>query len=303
MDRRIVKALKHPRFILANLLTLRPINRMFSDENYLKLEYRFMTGRKLNWDHPQRFNEKIQRLKLINNSKLCSSLVDKYLVKEYVGRKIGPGHVFPTLGLYESFDEIDFNVLPEMFVLKTTHDSGTVIIVKDKQKMNKDIVKEKLTKSLARNYYWIGREHPYKNVRPRIIAEPFFKDDSGGLNDYKFFCFDGTPKYLFYVSERANAEGKPPKFDFYDMKLEHLPILCKGHENSANPLTMFPEFDQMKEIAAILSKGFPHIRVDFYLINHQVYVGEMTFHHDGGFVPFIPDEWDYIFGKEIDLKI
>ena len=301
--RRIIKVFKHPRIILANLIALGPINRLFSDESYLKLTYRFMTGRKLNWDNPQRFNEKIQRLKLLNNSELCTTLVDKSAVKDYVESKIGSGHVFPTLGLYESFDEIDFDALPNQFVLKTTHDSGTVVIVKNKAGLDTQKAKEKLNKSLAKNYYWAGREHPYKNVKPRIIAEQYFTDASGGLNDYKFFCFNGIPKYLFYASERMNTKGLPPKFDFYDMNLNHLSIQCNGHENSSTPLTSFPEFEQMKEMAAVLSEGFPHIRVDFYLVDHQVYVGELTFHHDGGFVSFIPDEWDYIFGKDIVLNI
>lgn len=300
--RRIKKAIRHPRYILANVLEWRGVNHRFSDINYLKLMYRFRTGHKLNWDNPQRFNEKIQRLKLLNNSDLCTRLVDKVGVKEYVTEKFGEGYVFPNLGVYNSFDEIDFDSLPEQFVLKTTHDSGTVVIVKDKNRLDREAARKKLTNALSRNYYWEGRELPYKNVKPRIIAEQYMKDDSGGLNDYKFFCFNGVPTYLFYASERANPQGLPPRFDFYDMELNHLPIQCNGHENSKTPLTPFPEFELMKEVAAKLSVGFPHVRVDLYLIDHKIYVGEMTFHHDGGFVSFIPDEWDYTFGEQIDLS-
>lgn len=300
--RRIKKALRHPRYILANVLEWGFVNHTFSDVSYLKLMYRFRTGRKLDWDNPRRFNEKIQRLKLLNNSDFCTRLVDKVGIKEYVTEKLGEGYVFPNLGVYNSFEEIDFDSLPDQFVLKTTHDSGTVVIVKNKAIFDKEAANKKLTKALSRNYYWEGRELPYKNVKPRIVAEPYMTDGTGGLNDYKFFCFDGKPTYLFYASERDNPQGLPPKFDFYDMELNHLPIQCNGHENSKTPLVPFPEFEQMKKIAAVLSEGFPHVRVDLYLINHRIYVGEMTFHHDGGFVSFIPDEWDYTFGEHIDLK-
>ena len=264
--------------------------------------YRFRTGKVLNWEHPVRFNEKIQRLKLINNGELFSTLVDKVGVKQFVTDKLGEGYVIPTIGVYDSFDQIDFSTLPNSFVIKTTHDSGTIVIVRNKSDFDLEKAQKIITKSLSRNYYWNGRELPYKNVKPRIIVEPYMVDDSGGLNDYKFFCFNGEPKYLFYASERSNPLGLPPKFDFYDMELNHLPIQCNGHENAAIPLSFFPEFEQMKHLAAILSEGFPHVRVDFYLINKSIYVGELTFHHDGGFVSFIPDEWDYEFGKSIKLE-
>ena len=301
MNRKLKKVIKHPRFILARFLAWYPINRLFSDETYLKLMYRFRTGKVLNWEHPVRFNEKIQRLKLLNDSELCSTLVDKVGVKQYATDKLGDGYVIPTIGVYEKFEQIDFSALPNSFVIKTTHDSGTIVIVKNKSDFNPAKAQKKISKSLSRNYYWNGRELPYKNVKPRIIVEQYMVDSSGGLNDYKFFCFNGEPKYLFYASERSNPLGLPPKFDFYDMELKHLPIQCNGHENAATPLSYFPEFDQMKRLASILSEGFPHVRVDFYLINKRIYLGELTFHHDGGFVSFIPDEWDYEFGKSITL--
>jgi len=301
MDRQLKKVIKHPRYILARVLAWYPINRLFSDERYLKLMYCFRTGKVLNWENPVRFNEKIQRLKLLNNSEHCSTLVDKVGVKEYVTEKLGEGFVIPTIGVYDSFDQIQLADLPNSFVIKTTHDSGTIVVVKNKYDFNSTKARKIISKSLSRNYYWAGREYPYKNVKPRVIVEQYMADKSGGLNDYKFFCFNGEPKYLFYASDRSNPLGMPPKFDFYDMDLKHLPIVCNGHENASKPLDYFPEFDQMKHLAAVLSAGFPHVRVDFYLIDKRVYVGELTFHHDGGFVSFIPDEWDYIFGKSIVL--
>jgi hypothetical protein len=273
-----------------------------SDKLFLKVYYRLCLGRKLDFDNPRSFTEKIQWLKLYNTSPLCTQLVDKYAVREYVKNRIGSEHLVPLLGVWDSFKDIDFNKLPDRFVLKTTHDSGGVVICRDKKKLNFEQAQKVLTGSLKRNYFWKGREYPYKNVKPRIIAEKFMEgEDRGYLVDFKFFCFNGVPKVLFFASNRYNAEHTPPRFDYYDMEMNHLPVRSKGHDNAEKRLSMFPEYLEMQKIAAVLSQGFPHVRVDLFMSKGKIFFGEMTFHHDGGFVPFIPDEWDYKFGEMINL--
>lgn len=210
------------------------------------------------------------------------------------------GYIIPTLGVWDSFDEIDFASLPDQFVLKCTHDSGGLVICKDKSKLDMNAARAKITKSLKTNYYYSGREWPYKNVKPRIIAEEFMTDEfSHDLKDYKFFCFDGVAKAMFIASDRHTA-GAETKFDFYDMDFKLLPF-TNGHPNSTYNINCPKTFYQMKELAERLSKGIPHIRVDFYEINGKVYFGELTFFHWSGFVPFEPAEWDEKFGNWIDL--
>ncbi|MBQ7663640.1 MAG: glycosyl transferase [Bacteroidaceae bacterium] len=298
---KFVKGLKKPYLILPHfwMACSRFIN---SDEMYLKVLYRLCHGKKLNLGHPVTYTEKLQWLKLHNTSELCTQLVDKYGVREYIKEKIGEKYLIPLLGVWEHFDDIDFDKLPDRFVLKTNHGSGGVIICKDKSVLNKESAKRTLEKSLKKNYFWVGREYPYRNVPPRIIAEKFMEDDEGNPPvDYKFFCFDGEPQVLFYASERFNSQGLPPKFDYYDIALNHLPVRSKGHENAVQKLQMFPQFEEMKQLARILSEGFPHVRVDLYLVDGKIYFGEMTFHHDGGLVPFIPEDWDKKFGDMIKL--
>ena len=277
---------------------------IFSDKLYLGVYYRLCLGKKLDLKHPKAFTEKIQWLKLHNTTPLCSMLVDKYAVREYVKDRIGEEYLVPLLGVWNRVEDIDYSSLPLRFVLKTTHDSGGVVICRDKNRLDIKQANRILKKSLSRNYFWKGREYPYKNVKPRIIAEQFMEgEDRGYLVDFKFFCFDGEPRVLFYASNRYNEQHTPPRFDYYDMELNHLPVKSKGHENSENELELFPEFEQMKEIARKLSDGFPHVRVDLFISKGRIFFGEMTFHHDGGLVPFIPDEWDLEFGKMIKLPI
>ncbi len=242
----------------------------------------------------------MQWLKVNYRNPLYTELVDKYEVKQYVTDKIGEQYIIPTLGVWERFEDIDVDALPERFVLKCTHDSGGLVIVKDKSQFDKNAAKEKINDSLKRNYYWSSREWPYKNVKPRIIAEPYMEDTkTGELRDYKFFCFDGEVKAMFIATERQKA-GEEVKFDYFDADFNHLPFV-QEHENAA----VTPEkpvcFDEMKRLASALSKGIPEVRVDFYEVDARVYFGEMTFYHFGGFMPFKPEEWDYTFGSWITL--
>lgn len=275
---------------------------LLPDKIYLQIYYRRIFGRKLNLKEPKTFNEKIQWLKLYDRNPTYSKMVDKYEAKNYVENKIGKEYIIPTLGVWEEFDKINFSELPNHFVLKTTHDSGGVVIVKDKDKMNLVKTKKIIEDSLNNNYYLQGREWPYKNVKHRIIAEKYMVDESGyELKDYKFFCFNGIAKVMFIASDRQNT-NEETKFDFFDMEFNHLPF-TNGHPNSNKIIIKPKSFEKMKKLAEILSEGIPQVRIDFYDINGNIYFGEMTFSHWSGFVPFIPDEWDYRLGSMINLPV
>ena len=272
-----------------------------SDEAYLKLKYHAAMGKKLNLTNPATYNEKLQWIKLYDHNPLYTTLVDKYEVKSYVSHLIGSKYIIPTLAVWNSFDDINFDILPNQFVLKCTHDSGGLVIVYDKNRFNLNSSREKLNASLNRNYYLIGREWPYKNVKPRIIAEKYMRDEeTDELRDYKFFCFDGKVEYLFIASDR-NKPGEEVKFDFFDRNFRKLPMRQAVHPNSNYHIQKPKTFEQMIEIAEKLSQNIPAVRIDLYEVNGQVYFGEYTFFHHGGMVPFIPEEYDVIWGEKIKL--
>lgn len=265
---------------------------------FLKIMYRFTIGKKLNLKKPQTFNEKLQWLKLNDRNPRYTNLVDKYLVREYVSEKIGDEYLVPLYKVYESVDEIELESLPRQFVLKCTHDSGGVILCKNKKTFDKQKEFNKLKKLLNRNYYYSTKEYPYKNIKPRIICEEYLIDEkSKDLMDYKFFCFDGKPHFM-YVASNRNVETK---FDFYDLEFNHLDVK-QHYENSTEIIKKPKNFDQMITLATRLSKDIPHVRVDFYECNEKIYFGEMTFYHFSGFVKFEPEYYDELFGKYINIK-
>ena len=253
--------------------------------------------RQLNLDRPETFNEKLQWLKLYDRNPEYTKMVDKYEAKKYVADIIGQEYIIPTLGVWDKFEDIEFDKLPKQFVLKPTHTSGNVFICKDKEKINYKQLRKMINKWLKRNYYLIHREWPYKNVRPRIIAEQYMVDESGTeLKDYKFFCFNGEPKLLFVAKDRPYAT----KFNYYDMDFKKLPF--KQHYKNFNDYIEKPKgFEKMIELSRKLSKDIPHVRVDFYDINGKVYFGELTFYHFSGFEKFEPEEWDRILGDMLEL--
>lgn len=275
--------------------------RFYSDKKFLEELFSLRTGYKLNLDNPQTFNEKLQWLKLYNRKPEYVQMVDKVEAKKYVAGVIGEEHIIPTLAVYDRAEEIDFETLPNQFVLKCTHDSGGIVICKDKTKLDRNEAIRKLAHGLETNYFYFNREWPYKNVKPRIIAEPYMEDESGELKDYKFFCFDGEPKAMFIASDRFE-KNEETKFDFFDMDFNHLPF-TNGHPNASCPINKPKGFDEMKALARKLSKGMPEVRVDFYDVNGHIYFGELTFFHWSGMVPFQPKEWDYKFGEWIKLPI
>ena len=273
------------------------------DEEYIKRMFKLTMGYKLDLDNPKTYNEKLQWLKLNYHNPECVVAVDKYLSKQYVADKIGEQYVVPLYGVWDSFDEIDFDSLPEQFVLKTTHDCGGVVVCKGKNSFDKKSAKAFLEKHLKHEYFYHCREWPYKQVKPRIIAEKFMKDSKNqseeGLTDYKFFCFDGEPKAMFIATDRARKDTET-KFDFFDMEFNHLPF-TNGHPNSDKEIKKPEKFELMIELSKKLSQGFPHVRVDFYESEGNIYFGELTFFHWGGMVPFEPKEWDETFGEWITL--
>jgi len=269
------------------------------DKWFLSLKYYKNFARFPNWNNPKTFNEKLLWLKVYNHDPRLTRLVDKYAVKEYVAVRIGKDYVIPTIGVWDSAENIDFDQLPNQFVLKATHDSGRVVICKDKHTLDKELARFEMKKSLERDFYLATREWPSKNVPRRIIAEPYLEDEeTKELRDYKFFCFNGKVKAMFIATDRQKREE--PYFDFFDTEYNHL-NLKQGHPNSPVPPQKPKCFEEMKCLATKLSEGMPHVRVDFYEVNGKVYFGELTFFHFSGTVPFEPEKWDFEFGSWILL--
>lgn len=267
------------------------------DKIFLKFMFKIRMRKKLNLETPITFNEKIQWLKLYNRKPEYSEMVDKYKVREYIAKTIGEEYLIPLLGVYDKFEDIDFDKLPNQFVLKCTHDSGGVVICRDKNKLDKEILRKKINRSLKKNFYYHGREWPYKDVTPKIICEKYMVDESGTeLKDYKFFCFGGIPKALFVATDR----GVDTRFDFFDMEFNHLPFM-QHYKNSTKKIVKPKGFNQMIDLAKKLSKDMPHVRVDFYDINGKIYFGEITFYHFSGVEKFEPEIYDKIFGDWIEL--
>ena len=266
---------------------------------WIKVRFRVKLGYWPNLKSPQTYNEKLQWLKLHNKNPLYTQLVDKIEVRNYIKEKIGSEYLVPLLGTWNSFDDIDFDKLPNQFVLKTNHDSGGLVICQNKNKLDLNKVKRKLTESLKFNYYWALREWPYKNVKPRILCEKFLNEDNEEcLTDYKFFCFNGIPKIMYISKDRAAQ----PTTDFFDMDFNHLNIRMKDPNSKIIPQKP-QNFDKMKALATILAKDKPHIRVDFFCIHDKIYAGELTFFHMSGFSHIYPIEWEKTLGSWISLNV
>ena len=253
-----------------------------TDKLFLKLKYKVIMRKKIDFSNPQTFNEKLQWLKLYDRNPEYTKMVDKYEVKKYVSDIIGKEYIIPTLGIYDKFDDIDFDKLPSQFVIKCTHDSGSVIVCKDKEKFDLVNCKKRLKKALKHNFYYQGREWPYKNVKPRILIEEYKEDESGELKDYKVYAFNGKAEYLMVCFDRFNGG---PKFIYYDENWN----IKKNFSNDGIKygdeiyLQKPKNLDKMFEFARLLSKGIPFVRVDFYEIKNQLYFGELTFFPSGGF--------------------
>lgn len=296
--RKIIKALKNPRLAIIYLLNQK-ISRIISDKLYLKIKYRLCIGKKLDLNNPKALNEKMQWSKLYDRNPLYTNLVDKYKVREYIKNAIGEEYLIPLLGVYDSYDEIDFNSLPNEFVLKPNHTSGDIYICHDKDQIDHRKLEKDIKRWLKRQYYWIHREWPYKNVKPRIVCEKYMVDhDSGDMKDYKIECFNGKATGTYVCLQRESKEGLA--IDYYDMNWNFIP---GGVDfRSSGILLQRPKnFNEMIEIAEELSRDIPYVRIDLYEINGKVYFGELTFFPGAGFVPFKPDSFDYLLGSWLEL--
>ena len=270
------------------------------DEVQIKRLYKIFFSKELNLNNPKTFNEKLQWLKLYNRKNEFTKMVDKYEAKKYVASIIGDEHIISTLGIYDKYDDIDFDELPNQFVIKCTHDSGGLEIVKNKNNMNNNETKRKITQKLKKNYYLYGREWPYKNVKPRIIIEEYKETGNGELRDYKFFCFDGIVKFFKidldrFINHRAN---------YYNPSGELLEFGEEIYPPDFNRRIEKPKkLKEMIKLAELLSKGTIFLRVDFYEVDNKIYFGELTFYPNSGFCKFIPEEWDEKLGEYIKLPI
>lgn len=275
------------------------LKKLLPDKIFLNIKYKKVFGKKLDLKNPKTFNEKLQWLKLYDRNPIYTTLVDKYEVKYYVANLIGEEFIIPTYGIYNNFDEIDFNSLPNQFVIKCTHDSGGLIIVKDKSKFDIDSAREKIKKSLKTNYYYSSREWPYKNVKPRIIIEKYMEDDkTKDLKDYKFFVFNGKVNF-FKIDFNRFTKHQANYYDLNGNILNFGEEICPPNYNIK--IDMPYNLKKMVELAEKLANDIPFIRVDFYETNKKIFFGELTFYPAGGFGKFSPQDWDIILGRKIQL--
>lgn len=296
---KIGNIIRNPYKLLSALAYRGRLN-FLSDEQYLKMIYRGTIGKRLDLKNPKTFNEKLQWLKLYNRKPEYTMMVDKYAVREYIKEKLGEEYLIPLLGVWDSSDDIDFDKLPNQFVLKCNHNSGLgMCICKDKSKLDIDKVKKELKKGLEEDYYLTSREWPYKDVPRKIIAEKYMEEKSNTeLNDYKLMCFNGKVRCSFVCSERFSDDGL--RVTFFDKDWNVMPFE-RHYPKSVNAIEKPKTYEKMVEFAEILSKDIPFVRVDFYEISGKLYFGELTFFPGSGYEEFEPEEWDYVVGNWIKL--
>lgn len=275
------------------------IKKLIPDRLYITMQYYRHFKKLPNLRNPKTFNEKLQWLKLHNKKDIYTTMVDKYLVKQYVSTIIGEEYIIPTYGVWNTAKEIDFDSLPKKFVLKWNHDSGSVFLCKDKERINRDAIVKKMDCYQSHNGYDYAREWPYKNVKPCIIAEQFLEAGEDGLIDYKFYCFNGEPKFLYVSKGLDNHETA--SISFMTMDWQFAPY----GRNDFKPFSELPEkplnFDKMVEFAKKLSSGFDFLRVDMYSINNKIYFSELTFYPCAGYMPFSNPEHDLEVGNMLVL--
>lgn len=289
---------KDYRFII---LANRGFYAYLDDKKYLERMFRVQLGENLNFENPVTFNEKIQWLKIYNRESEYTIMVDKYKVREYISETIGEQYLIPLLGVWDSPDEINFDILPNEFVLKCNHNSGLgMCICKNKSTLNIEKVKQDLRNGLNENYYLLYREWPYKNVEKKIIAEKYMSDQGKELQDYKIHCFNGIPKIILVCRDRFSDTGLTE--DFFDIEWNHLNISRENCKHSADKIKAPKNLKLMLRLAQILSENIPFVRIDFYEINGKVYFGEITFFPASGLKKFIPEKWDIDLGNEIPLN-
>lgn len=294
------RAFTEPRYFLDRLLSY--TSRCFPDKMYIGLMYRLRFGHNLNWNNPQTFNEKLSWIKINDRNPLYTKLADKYEVKKFVAKVIGEEYVVPCLGIWDKAEEIDYSSLPNQFVIKCTHDSSGAVIVRNKADLDKAFIIKKYKDILQRNYYWSLREWPYKNIKPRIIADTFLDDNTAGernisLRDYKFWCFNGDPKYMYCTVKDENIYE-----NFYDKGFSVVNI-NHGFPRHAPEFEKPKNYEKMWELAGKLAKASETkwVRVDFFNVEGKIYFGEFTFFDWGGAQPFDDEKQDYELGEMLSI--
>lgn len=289
------QVLRNPKLLVITLLN--KFGHNIPDNRYIKYKFRLELGYTPDLEHPRTFNEKLNWLKLNHREDLYTRMADKYQVKEYISNTIGDEYVVPLIGVWENMDEIDIEVLPSEFVLKATHDSSGAIVCRAKDNYNQTIVAKHFNKVMDRNYFYSCREWPYKNIKPRIIAEVLLKSDdcNSPMRDYKFMCFNGVPRLMY-----CTVKGTDVYENYYDMNFNPVSI-NRGFPRHIPEFAKPQHFTLMKDLAEKLAKDIPFVRIDFYESEGRVYFGEFTFYDWGGFKPFKDIEWDYKLGDWINL--
>lgn len=282
--------------LLCRLLKRPACAHRISDACYLKWMYRLKTGRELDIRHPLRFNEKLQFLKLYDRRAEYTGMVDKYAVRKYIRDKIGAEYLIPLLHVYGAAEEIDWDALPESFVLKCTHGSGFNIICTDKARLDIRAAKRSLKRWMKTNYYYLEREWPYKDVRPQILCEPFLSDGGGTPDDYKVLCFDGEAKLI----EHHRARYRDHTQDFYDIRWNRK-NMSDGAPMSDHAAAKPPQLGEMLALSEKLAQGIRHVRVDWYVVAGRLYFGEITFYDGSGFTTFANDADNYLLGSWVRL--
>lgn len=269
--------------------------RFLPDRLYLKIIFRGRVGYTPNFNRPQTFNEKLNWLKLYGRRDVYTTMADKYEVKEFVAKKIGEEYVVENYLVVDHWDAIDFKKLPNQFVIKGTHDSGGAFVCRDKESFDFEAVRQQVEKNLKRNYFYPNREWPYKNIKPRIIIDRFLDDQTGKeLRDYKFWCFNGKPVYMYCTIKGDNVYE-----NFYDMEFNPV-MINHGFPRHTPEFEKPSQFELMKELAEKLSKDVPFVRVDFFQVDERVFFGEFTFYDWAGLRPFERD-WDFRLGQLLKL--
>ena len=283
----------HPYFMMMRLANWKKkMMRMTYSEIEAAISKQYMEtfGRPLNWDNPQTYNEKMQVSKLYMPTPEKTRLTDKYAVREWTAEKIGSEYLIPLLGVYDSFDKIDFDALPDQFVIKCNHDSGSYTIVRDKSKIDRKALKLKYDRHMMMNYAFMTWDMHYKNIKPKIIIEQYLGD---AINEYKFYCFGGKPYYCFTT---FGSRGINLTISFYDMDWQLQPFTRPDHKAHTEVAPRPAKYDELKPIVSKLCEGFGHVRVDMYVVGGRIYAGEMTFTTCSGWGKLSPDEWDYKLG-------
>lgn len=298
---RCAKAIFHPYYRMQLLSVMGFLDNM-SDEEWVRKAFKRYKGKELNLDNPETFCEKVQWLKLYDRNPAYNKMVDKYEAKKFAADIIGEEHIIPAYGVWDNFDDIDFDKLPDQFVLKCTHDSGGFVICTDKSKFNIAKARKKLNKRLKLNFYKNGRQWVYKDIKPRILAEKYIptlgKRDSV---EYKLTCFDGKVGLITICQGIAHSALSDRTNDNYDRDFNYLPFYA--FYKNTHPIEKPKEMDEIIRIAEALSQGIPQVRVDTYVIDGTIYFGEMTFYTWNGFITFTPDEWDKKGGDMIELPV